>query len=256
MTVAYLYCVIAGLFAGVIGGLFGVAGGIVIVPFLVLALKLDQHTAQGTSLFTLAMPVVGLAAYGYYQDGNMQIGVGLALAAGIASGGLIGSKIALGISPKKMRQAFSGFLIVVALYMIYKSVGSVASSGNMVNHITPLIYAACFGVGLVAGITGGLFGIGGGIVVVPFMLLALGFSQHLAQGTSLLALTMPVAAFGAFNYYKKGNVHPKKSVAIALGLVAGGFLGSLFARELTPVAMQQAFAGFVILTATYLIFKK
>ena len=49
MAVAYVYCVVAGLLAGVVGGLFGVAGGIVIVPFLVLALKLDQHTAQGTS---------------------------------------------------------------------------------------------------------------------------------------------------------------------------------------------------------------
>lgn len=253
---SYLFCVIAGLAAGVIGGLFGVAGGIVIVPFLVLALKLDQHTAQGTSLLTLAMPVVGLAAYQYYLDGNMVVSVGLTIALGIASGGLIGSKIALGISPKTMRRTFSGFLIVVAIYMIIKSLAPLSSSADQVIELNVGVYLACYGAGLFAGITGGLFGIGGGIIIVPFMLLALGFPQHLAQGTSLLALSLPVAAFGAYNYNKKGNVHPKKSVAIAVGLVGGGFLGSLFARELTPVIMQQAFAGFVILTASYLIIKK
>ena len=256
MAVAYVYCVIAGLLAGIIGGLFGVAGGIVIVPFLVLALKLDQHTAQGTSLLTLAMPVVGLAAYNYYLDGNMEVGVGVALAFGIASGGLIGSKIALGFSPATMRRVFSGFLIVAAVYMIVKSLTVAPVGEGQAAELTGWIYLACYGAGLFAGIAGGLFGIGGGIVIVPFMLLALGFSQHLAQGTSLLALSLPVAAFGAFNYHKKGHVHPKKSIVIALGLVAGGFLGSMLALDLPPQTMQLAFAGFVILTATYLIVKK
>lgn len=230
------------------------------MPFLVLALKLDQHTAQGTSLLTLAMPVVALAAYNYYLEGNMVVGVGVALACGIASGGLIGSRIALGISPRTMRRAFSVFLIVAAVYMIVKSLvavqGAVDPSAQLVPELTTWTYVACYGTGLFAGITGGLFGIGGGIIIVPFMLLALGFSQHLAQGTSLLALSLPVAAFGAYNYHRKGNVHPKKSLTIAAGLVAGGYLGSSFALGLAPVTMQQAFAGFVILTATYLIIKK
>ena len=255
LTVTYLYCVFAGLAAGVIGGLFGVAGGIIIVPFLVLALKLDQHAAQGTSLLTLAMPVVGLAAYNYYRDGNMVVAVGIALAVGIASGGLIGSKIALGFSPRTMRRAFSGFLIAAAVYMIVKSLIVAPTTVDQVE-LTGWIFLACYGVGLFAGIAGGLFGIGGGIIIVPFMLLALGFSQHLAQGTSLLALSLPVAAFGAYNYHKKGNVQPKKSLALAAGLVAGGFLGSKLALGLAPTTMQLAFAGFVILTATYLIVKK
>ena len=253
---SYLYCVIAGLAAGVIGGLFGVAGGIIMVPFLVLALKLDQHTAQGTSLLTLAMPVVGLAAYNYYREGDMVVAVGVALAVGIASGGLIGSKIALGFSPTKMRRAFSIFLIVAAVYMIVKSVIFTPGADQPLLELTGWVYLACYGAGMFAGIAGGLFGIGGGIVIIPFMLLALGFPQHLAQGTSLLALSLPVAAFGAYNYHKKGNVHPKKSLALAAGLVAGGFLGSTFALDLPAQTMQYAFAGFVILTATYLILKK
>ena len=255
LAVTYLYCVFAGVAAGVIGGLFGVAGGIVIVPFLVLALKFDQHSAQGTSLLTLAMPVVGLAAYNYYLKGDMVVAVGITLAVGIASGGLIGSKIAMGISPRTMRRAFSGFLIAAAVYMIFKSLAATPTAVDPVE-ITGWIYLGCFGAGLAAGIMGGLFGIGGGIVIVPFMGLALGFSQHTAQGTSLLALSLPVAAFGAYNYHKRGNVQPKKSLALAAGLVAGAFLGSKLAFGLAPTTMQQAFAGFVILTATYLIVKK
>lgn len=116
----YVLCVAIGLLAGVLGGMFGIGGGIVIVPCLVLLAGLAQHSAQGTSLVALSIPVLGLAAYNYWKDGNANIGYGLLIAAGILIGGYFGSRVSLGIDPIMMRKLFGGFIILVGTYLIFK----------------------------------------------------------------------------------------------------------------------------------------
>ena len=74
-----LVCIAAGLLAGLAGGMFGVGGGVIIVPFLILALKFDQHKAQGTSLFSLSLPVAALGMVNYYQEGSVHVMVGPSL---------------------------------------------------------------------------------------------------------------------------------------------------------------------------------
>lgn len=251
-----IVCLVGGIVAGIAGGLFGLGGGAIIVPFLVVALKFDQHRAQGTSLFSLALPVAALGAYVYYQDGKMSVGIGLALAVGMALGSFLGSKIALGLSGRKMRQAFCTFMAAVAVYLFIKSEILHTQSTDLASHLPNWAYLVALVAGVLAGVTGGLFGVGGGIVVVPFMVLALGFPQHLAQGTSLLALSLPVAAFGAYNYYKKGNVDVKSGICVSIGVVGGSMLGSNIATGLDAVTMQRAFAVFVIFMASYMFFKK
>jgi hypothetical protein len=114
----------------------------------------------------------------------------------------------------------------------------------------------CVAIGLVAGASGGLFGIGGGIIITPLLVLLLQFEQHKAQGTSLLALSLPVLAIGAYTYYKDGNVDWRKGLMVALGMVGGAYLGSRIAINLDPVTMRRTFAVFLMVASIYLFVKK
>ena len=109
--------------------------------------------------------------------------------------------------------------------------------------------------GLVAGVLSGMFGIGGGIVIVPALVLFFGFEAHRATGTSLGALLLPVGFFGALNYYKAGSVQVGAAAAIAIGLALGAWAGSKLALDLSPRIMQRSFAVFLVFAA-YLTWRK
>lgn len=112
------------------------------------------------------------------------------------------------------------------------------------------------GIGLVAGVLSGLFGIGGGIIIVPALVFILAFSQHKAQGTSLAALLLPVAILGVMNYWKEKNVEINAALGIAVGLFAGAFIGSKIAMDLDPAMMRKVFACFLMVVSIYYFFKK
>ncbi len=111
--------------------------------------------------------------------------------------------------------------------------------------------------GLVAGFASSLVGIGGGIIIVPSLVFLFGFDQKLAQGTSLLLLSLPVAAAGAFTYYKTGNASWPTALLLAGGFICGGFLGGKLATGLDTGVVKKIFAIFMILMAMkYLLFDK
>ena len=103
-----------GLVGGVVSGLFGVGGAIVIVPSLVLLAKMPQHTANGTSLAALLLPVGVLGVREYYRRGQVNIPYALLVAAGLFVGVFVGAQLAGGVSDVTMRRAFGGFLLLVA----------------------------------------------------------------------------------------------------------------------------------------------
>lgn len=110
--------------------------------------------------------------------------------------------------------------------------------------------------GLVAGAMGGLFGIGGGILIIPACVLMFGFNQQRAQGTSLVALLAPVGILGVLNYAKAGNVDWKVGSLIACGFVGGAFFGSKLALSIDENLMRKLFATFLAVIAVYMFFKK
>lgn len=116
--------------------------------------------------------------------------------------------------------------------------------------------ALCLLIGLIGGVSGGLFGIGGGIIIVPAAIYILGMSQHKAQGTSLLALLLPVGLLGVANYYKENQIEIVKGLWIALGFFVGAYLGSKFALNLNEVVLRRSFAMFLALVAIQLFFRK
>lgn len=96
-------------------------------------------------------------------------------------------------------------------------------------------------IGLSAGILSGFVGIGGGVIIVPALVFALGLTQHQAQGTSLFVLAMPVVLFGLMNYWKTNNVNWQFGLIIAISFAVGGYLGSKFSLKLSPAVLKVAF---------------
>jgi uncharacterized membrane protein YfcA len=104
-------------------------------------------------------------------------------------------------------------------------------------------------IGIGAGILSGLFGIGGGVVIVPALLLYARMPPQMATGTSLGALLLPVGALGAWQYYRAGSLDIRASLWIALGLFLGAYFGALIALALTPVVLRRMFALFLVAVA-------
>jgi uncharacterized membrane protein YfcA len=104
-------------------------------------------------------------------------------------------------------------------------------------------------IGFSAGILSGLFGIGGGVVIVPALILLARLTPITAIGTSLAALLLPVGALGAWEYYKRGHLNVPAALFIALGLLFGAWLGARLAQQLSPVQLKRAFAVFLVLVA-------
>lgn len=110
--------------------------------------------------------------------------------------------------------------------------------------------------GLIAGYLSGLVGIGGGIVMVPVLVLLFGFTQHKAQGTTLALLMIPVGILGVMNYYKAGNVDFKTALLLGAGFVLGSYLGSKTAISLSQETLRKAFAVLMFVMAIKMFFQK
>ena len=114
----------------------------------------------------------------------------------------------------------------------------------------------CLAIGLVAGLLSGIFGIGGGIVIIPALVFILGFSQHLAQGTTLALMVPPIGIFAAINYYKKGYVNLKLAAIICVGFIIGSIITSNFVVNLPDDVLKKVFGALLFFIAIRMIFFK
>lgn len=122
--------------------------------------------------------------------------------------------------------------------------------------LTTGLILSLLAIGLAAGVAGGMFGIGGGAIMVPAMVLLLAMDQKFATGTSIGAQILPVGLLGAFVYYREGNLNWRYSVIIAAGLLLGTYVGANLAKPISSETMKKLYGGFLlIIGARYLFFK-
>ncbi len=110
-------------------------------------------------------------------------------------------------------------------------------------------------IGLAAGVLSGLFGIGGGVLIVPALVYFAGLPFKTATGTSLGALLLPVGLLGAMTYWKAGNLDARAALLVALGLFVGAYFGARIAQDTPPATLQRLFALFLVLVAVRLFVK-
>lgn len=108
-------------------------------------------------------------------------------------------------------------------------------------------------IGIIAGMLSGFVGIGGGIIIVPALIYFVGFSQHEAQGTSLLLMLPPIGILAVMNYYKAGQINWKYGIIVALAFVVGGFFGSKLSLKLNPNLVKVIFGAIMLLISVRLL---
>ncbi len=108
--------------------------------------------------------------------------------------------------------------------------------------------------GITAGSLSGLLGIGGATIMIPALLIIFKMTQHMAQGTSLAALLLPVGLLAAIKYWQAGNVNIKFALFIALGFLVGGYIGAVFAQPIPDVLLRKLFGIYLLIIAIQMIF--
>lgn len=126
----------------------------------------------------------------------------------------------------------------------------------MKNKMTLQIILSLILIGILAGGLSGLVGVGGGIIMVPLLVLFFGFTQHEAQGTSLAVLVVPVTAVAVYNYYQEGQINLKYAAIIAVFFVIGSVAGSKFALTLDQKMLKKIFAIVLLLIAGKMLLEK
>lgn len=238
----FLTCVGTGLLAGLLSGLFGVGGGTVIVPLLVLLLAFDQRLAAGTSLAAIVpTATVGVVSYALH-DAVAWIPA-LLLAAGAVVGAQFGTWLLPRLPITFLRWAFVGFLVAVIVSLFL-----VIPSRDAELELTWLSGAGLIVLGVITGIVAGLIGVGGGIIVVPALVVLFGTSDLVAKGTSLLMM-IPTAVSGTIGNLRRGNVDLVAAATIGLAACTTTALGAWIATLVDPFVGNVLFAIFLVFIA-------
>ena len=111
-------------------------------------------------------------------------------------------------------------------------------------------------IGLLAGALSGMVGVGGGIIIVPMLVYFLGFSQHLAQGTTLFMFLLPIGILGVYNYYQSGNVDFKTALVICSTFVVGSYIGSKISLGMSQEVVKKTFGIIILFISLKMIFWK
>jgi uncharacterized protein len=242
-----------GFAAGLVSGLFGVGGGVLLIPVLVLLLRRSQHIAHATSL--AAITVLATA-------GTIRFGLGDAVswfgAAAIVVGSLAGVEIGAAIMPRvrerPLQLMFAAVLALIAIRLLLFGDAPLGEAREVEAELSvlPLLAHAVLGLGV--GVLSGLLGIGGGSVIVPALVLLFGYDQHLAEGTSL-AVIIPTAALGAISHARRGYTDWATGGRLGLGGAVGALIGAEVALAIPSATLARAF-GVLLAVVTVLMVRR
>ncbi len=117
-------------------------------------------------------------------------------------------------------------------------------------------YILFLSVGVLGGIFSGVFGIGGGAIIVPALVYFFGLTQHQAQGTCLAVLLPPISILAVMRYHQEGHIHWPMTIFIVFGFVLGAYLGADWIQAMPGPQLKKAFGGFLILLGLQMVFLK
>jgi hypothetical protein len=254
------WLVVVGAAAGVFAGLFGIGGGIIIVPALILLAGFPLVKATGTSLAAILLPVGVLGVIAYYRAKVIDLRASAFIAAGLLTSVAVGAWLANTLPVDIMRRFFAVF----CLYVSWNFVDPVRRfrkwRGREVlmkpepeeaPHPPPW---PLIGIGLLAGVMAGMFGIGGGNIIVPLLALTLHYPAKRAIATSLGAILFPFGIPGVLYYQRAGNLDLGAAAWIAGGLFIGTVFGALITISLPSRTVKLLYGLFLLFVAMRFFF--
>lgn len=244
-----------GLCGGLLSGLFGVGGGIVMVPLLGLILGLDQHRAQGATLAAMLLPT-GLPAVLEYRRRGIATSLPLVgvLVLAFLFGVTGGSFLANLIPPLPLRWGFAAFLVLLAVWTLLRREPPTDRGAALIDPAGLWTWGTS--IGLLAGLLSGLTGLGGAVVVIPLLASRFRMTQHEAQLTSLMMMLPPIGLPGVYVYARSQGGLPWLVIGgVAVGFAAGALGGARVATRLHGPRLKQVYAAFVLLMALLVIYQ-
>ena len=234
-----------GIAAGLLSGMFGVGGGILIVPGLMWVASMEQRRAHGTSLAAV-LPIAVFGVVTYITNDHVNVGAAVALTVGSLAGTLIGTAW-LARAPKRLLSlSFAVLLVVSAARLLFEL------DTSSEHALTVGSAAALVATGIVAGVLAGLLGIGGGVVMVPAMMLVLGLAPVVAKGTSL-AVIVPTAIIGTWRNRRNLNVDVRAGTVIGLAGAGTAVVGGVIADRMPDRFSNLLFALLLVYMAVRLV---
>ena len=273
-----LFLVVSGIGAGLIGSLFGLGGGILIVPVLALALKVPMHNAIGTSLLCV-IATSSAAASRNIRTGIANVRLGTTLEIWTVVGAIIGSSVAGLLSERLLMVIFGLAMGIMAITMmrgvpdevkedeVQTAVGDEPPTftstldGSYFDHATQTEVSyrvrrlpMAMGVASIAGVLSGLLGVGGGILKVPVMSLFCDVPMKAAAATSNFMIGVTAAA-SAMIYYGRSEISPLISAAAVLGVFAGSRTGAHLAPRIHAEQLRRAFAVVMVVVSMQMLWR-
>jgi len=229
-----------GLTAGVFGGILGIGGGLIMIPLMVEVLKMTQHKAHGTSLVALVFTGIG-GATTYALNGAIDIKAAALLALTAVITAPFGARYTNVLSEKKLKKFFGTFLIFCSVLLFFKPyLANIIGIVPGYFQIIVLLITGTF-----TGFLSGMMGVGGGTIMIPVMVILIGFTQHMAQGTALLVM-VPAGSIGALTHWKMGNIETGILFGLVPGIILGTYLGGNFAYLFSDNILRLIFTAVIL----------
>ena len=239
-----LAAALIGLCVGFMSGIFGIGGGVLLVPAFLLILKLQQKLAHGSALVAGVLLAFSGATL-YVIGGNTNFVAAASVFIGSFSGVLLGTWLLKKIEIRILMYVFMAVLVATAVRLF---IGSGYSSGPAYESLTVWLVLGFIATGLVAGTFSGLLGIGGGIIMVPTFILLFGFSAVVAKGTSLCVI-VPTGTTGTLRNRKYGNINLRAGLFAGLGGVPMALFGAWVASRMSEVLSEILFGVLIVVVA-------
>ena len=240
MNVAfYLLAIIIGIVTGGITSLIGASGVMIIVPVLTMFFHVSAHCAIGTSLFVDVIASIAVS-YTYFKNGNIEIKSGIWIAVASIAGAQLGTLFSSQIKEGPLSEMFGVILIISGGGLIVKSYREKdepkESKKRFKKRWQKIVSSIIIGIGI--GILSGLFGAGGGVMILLALIMIMSYPLHKAIGTSTLIMAM-TALSSTIGYAYRGNIDLILGCFLSVGAVIGGILGSKYANSVNEKALQK-----------------